>query len=366
MKVAILADPLDNQNAGVHVYTREMISSLIENNSKHEILLIRQNFDPNLKGVKQIIVPARKFPPGAASMRLFFTIPKILRREKVDIVIEPAHFGPFNLPKKIKRVTVIHDLTPILFPQLHRWHSQILQRVFLKGILKNAHLILTNSENTKKDVEKTYPETQGKTVMIYPGISRNIRFENTNLLENYGIKKPYFLSVGTIEPRKNHLLILETFTEFREKNSALTQLVITGGRGWKSEAFYKALESNPYAKDIILTGFVPDNHLPILNREALAMIYPSKYEGFGLPVLEAMAWGTIPITSSNSSLPEVGGDSAFYLKNEDSSELLKMMENTASLTPEQRKNRIDALKEHAFKFSWVHFGKILWKSLEKI
>ncbi len=366
MKVAILADPLDNQNAGVHVYTREMIASLIENNTNHEILLIRQKYNPKLKGVKQIIVPARRSPPGAASMRLFFTIPRILIREKVDVVIEPAHFGPFNLPKNIKRVTVIHDLTPILFPELHRWHSHILQRIFLKGILKRTDLILANSRNTQKDIAKTYPSLAEKTVMIYPGMSVNIQSEEIDIFKVYGIKSPFFLTVGTIEPRKNHHLLLEVFSSFRKENPAPYQWVITGGKGWKSKSFYDALAQNPYKKDIILTGFVPDNHLPTLYRKSQAMVYPSKYEGFGLPILEAIRWGTIPVTSANSSLMEVGGKHAFYFENESKNDLLTILHKVAELTPHERKDIVDQLQAHTGLFCWKNFGNKLLQELEKL
>lgn len=366
MKIAILADPLDNQNAGVHVYTREMIRSMIENNVMHDIILIRQNYDPDLTSVRQIIVPARSFPPGATSFRLFSTIPRLLRKEKVDVVIEPAHFGPFNLPETIKRVTIIHDLTPILFPHLHRWHSQILQRIFLQRILKKADLIVGNSENTKNDILNTYPSLIGKTIMIYPGMSQDISPQEIDLFKTYGIRQPYFLTVGTIEPRKNHLLLLKAYTLFRTQSNASHQWVITGGKGWKSESFYKALDQNPFKQDIILTGFVPDNHLPILNEKAVAMIYPSKYEGFGLPVLEAIVWGTIPVTSANSSLTEVGGPHTFYFFEENEEELSDLLLQVSVLPPSEREDIIKHLQIHGEKFSWDRFGKQLFHALEKL
>lgn len=366
MKIAILADPLDNQNAGVHVYTREMVRSLIETNTSHEIILIRQKYDPALTAVKQIAVPLHAAVPGAASFRLFWTIPRLLKKEKADIVIEPAHFGPFNLPESIKRVTVIHDLTPILYPHLHRWHSQILQRIFLKRILKRTDLVISNSANTEKDIITTYPFTAEKIITIYPGIAPTISSREAGLFRTLGIKKPYFLTVGTIEPRKNHLLLLRAYTLFRQQHTTRYQWVITGGKGWKSDSFYKALEQSPYKEDVIFTGFVPDHYLPALNHEAVAMIYPSKYEGFGLPVLEAMVWGTIPVTSENSSLTEVGGPHAFYLREESVTALAGLLHKVSGLSEPERKNTIAHLRIHAEKFSWNNFGKQLLYALEKL
>ena len=123
MRIAVIADPLDNQNAGVHNYTRHMVDSLIRNRGDHEIILIRQRRDPDLEGCTQIVVPGIEWPIGYASLRLFFIVPRLLKKAQVDVVIEPAHFGPFNLPSSITRVTMIHDLNPVLFPHLHRWHS---------------------------------------------------------------------------------------------------------------------------------------------------------------------------------------------------------------------------------------------------
>jgi len=151
MKIAIIADPLDNQSAGVHTYTRQLVRSIAEFDTENEYILIREKKDPNLP-FEQIAIPNIHLPIGFSAFRLFFIIPLILRFKKIDAVLEPAHFGPFNLPKRIKRITMIHDLTPIIFPQYHRYHSQILQRIFLRRILRKADMILSNSQNTSKDL----------------------------------------------------------------------------------------------------------------------------------------------------------------------------------------------------------------------
>ncbi len=152
MRVAILADPIDNQKAGIHYYTKELISHLGSVDGDIEYISISQHLHPEIRNIKQVVVNNHKRIPGYKAYRMFVKIPWMLRKLKADIVVEPAHFGPFNLPKTIKRVTVIHDLTPILFPQDHIFHSQLLQRIFLKSILNRAALIITNSRYTKDDV----------------------------------------------------------------------------------------------------------------------------------------------------------------------------------------------------------------------
>lgn len=363
MKLAIIADALDNQNAGVHVYTREMIKSLIRFNPGWEIILIRQKRDKQLNGVKQIVLKSIALPVGYASLRLFILIPLILTKEKVDVVIEPAHFGPFNLPKRIRRITVIHDLTPILFPHLHRIHSQMLQRLFLKKILSKADLVVANSEHTKKDIINYFPFTDGKVIRIYPGVGLGEdsgKYSNTDFsLE----KSPYFLTVGTIEPRKNHLLILKAFELFKQTDQYDTNLVVCGGSGWKSKPFFDALNSSPAKDNVYITGYVDKASLLTLYRFSIAMIYVSTYEGFGFPVAEAISADTIPIVNYSSSLTEVTGEDGLYLKEGKAEDLTSLMQYVTKLSEEERATLKAKLKKHIRKFSWDSFGKELWTAI---
>jgi len=366
MKVAIIADPLDNQNAGVHVYTRNMINALIQNNPGWEIILIRQKKVDNIKGVKQIAIRNISLPIGFASFRLFVLIPYILRKEKVDVVIEPAHFGPFNLSKSIKRVTIIHDLTPLIFPQFHKFHSQLLQRLFLRRILRKADLIVSNSTHTRNDIIQYFPFCKDKTVRIYPGIENPVNHESASPPLGEIFESPYFLIVGTIEPRKNHLLLLKAFEKFKESDNDQINLVICGSKGWKSEPFFKALGESPVKNFVHLTGFVSNNELHDLYLNSIALIYPSVYEGFGLPVGEAIKAGTIPIITHSSSLPEVGGPHAFYLKKEDYVELADLMEVVSKMTDADRRERIISLQLHVNQFNWDDFAKTFWQELQAL
>jgi len=366
MRIAILADPLDNQQAGVHVFTSEMVKAMIRTNTGHELILIREKTDVALKGVTQVPVWNTRLPLGFASLRLFFIVPFLLRKKKADVVIEPAHFGPFNLPKRTKRVTIIHDLTPILFPNLHRWHSQVLQGIFLKGILNKTDLIVANSDHTAADVCNVYPQNCRKVKRIYPGKSARFRPENkSGALEKYQIRKPYFLFVGTIEPRKNLLVLLEAFRLFRHQAKSSVTLVIAGGNGWKSESFFEALRNHPDKDLIRCTGYVDAEDLPTLYTQALAMIYPSTYEGFGLPVLEAMSCGTPVISADNSSLPEAGGNIARYFKADDPAALARLMSDTAA-DLELRNKLSEQMSAHVKKFDWDEFGREMYKAIEAL
>lgn len=351
MRIVILADPLDNQCAGIHYYTKELITHLAKIDVDGEYFIIRRKLDDLFPRERQIIVKNYRFP-GYAALRMFFLIPCKLIRFHADVVVEPAHFGPFNLPRRIKRVTVIHDLTPILFPRLHRFHSQLLQRLFLKGILKRASRIITNSENTSKDTVSFLPEAKGKTTAIYLGRDKNIAYTNESYVPYPDSKgKKYFLFTGTIEPRKNLDMLLKAFAIFKGTSSFEHQLIIAGQTGWKSKAFFNDLDAHPFRKDILLPGYVKRKDMAAMYSGATAFIFPSLYEGFGLPVVEAMACGVPCLLANNSSLPEVGGDAALYFDHQNPEKLAELMEKMCN-NIELRESLSVKAKEQAKKFSW--------------
>lgn len=361
MRIAILADPLDNQRAGVHVYTREMVRALIEHNPGHELILVREKRDESLTGVIQIVVPGTRLPIGFASLRLFTIVPLLLRRAKADVVVEPAHFGPFNLPRKVKRVTIIHDLTPILYPQYHRLHSSLLQKIFLPGILRRAWGIIANSDNTAGDLCRLFPGVCNRVVKMTPGVREDFVMITDTIVANH--KTPYFLFVGTIEPRKGLITLLEAYRIFREGKAGSVQLVIAGGKGWKCEAFYRQLEAHPFRQDISIKGYVSDPELLSLYRNALGLIYPSEYEGFGFPVLEAMQLGVPVVTTRSSSLPEVAGEAALYV---DPGDPVKLSEAMSSLAVDQalRENLSEKGRKQAEKYRWNRFAREFFSWLE--
>jgi len=356
MRIAILADPVDNQSAGVHTFTREMIRALLKHDGSNSYFLFRRRGTPSLEGARTVVVPLLKWTLLFPALRRFLIFGILARRYRIDAVIEPAHFGPFFLPKRIKRINIIHDLTPIRFPEYHRFHSRLLQQIFLKRIIRKSNLIIANSDNTRLDLIKEYPFAAQKTERVYPGCKPGFQpKKNPSLLKKYGIKRAYFLFVGTIEPRKNLPLLLKAYQQFRTDTGQNVALVIAGERGWKYQNFFDILDAHPWKQDIILPGYVPDAALPPLYSGALAMIYPSFYEGFGLPVLEAMACGTPCITSNVSSLPEVAGTAALMCNPWDAGDLANQMKRVAEDQNLRDELSARGLKQAA-RFSWDTFA----------
>lgn len=362
MRIAIIADALDQQYAGIYIYTKEIIKAIATLDTSHQLIIVRAKAKNEFEGVEEIVIPERSFL-GHAAYRLLILIPHALNQAKVDVVIEPRHFGPFNLNNKIKRITVIHDLTPLLFPKWHQFSSQLLQRIFLPHILKRADHIITNSTYTSQDVNKIFPFTKGKTTAILLGKDTIFRpTVSKDVLKKYKVQQPFFLFVGTFEPRKNLSTLIKAFNKFKATTNATHQLVLIGKKGWKNTSFFKDLEQSPFRKNIILTGYVERAELPVFYTMATAFVYPSHYEGFGLPILEAMTCGTIVISSNTSSLPEVGGTAANYFSPEDEQALTNFLIEF-SLKKEQQST---ASLQQSQKFSWLKAAQQLILTLENL
>lgn len=313
MRIAILADTLDFQDAGIHYYLKGLLSALSGDLQGHEVLLVRPGGMEKFPEFDELLIPGRRWGSVSGLSRVLFQFPMLLQKKNVDVVVEPAHFGPFNLPPHIRRVTVIHDLTPVMFPSFHPLHSVLAHRLLLSGILHKADQVIVNSDNTGRDLANHYPPTAQKMTKVSP-VKDPLFFprETTGELLKLGISAPFILTVGTIEPRKNLVFLLEAFEFLREHYASPLQWVIAGGTGWKNRSFYHKLEKSPCRRDIILTGYVDRQDLPVLYSHCEAFVYPSHYEGFGLPVLEAMACGAPVLLGRSSSLPEVGGEAALY------------------------------------------------------
>ena len=300
MKIIFLGDSIATQQTGIHYYGQQLVQSALEQYPDNQYSIVLPEADGSL-GMEEILVPLKGRGAWYLRYRQLVTIPKILRKLKPDMVVELAHFGPFSLPSDIKRVTVIHDLTPLLFPEFHSLLSTWMHRLLLPQIIKRADYLLVNSLHTGKDLMSRYPSAKVKTHTFYPKV---IGPQKSIPQANNAKERPYFLTVGTIEPRKNHLTILKAFESFCQSNTDF-DLVIIGREGWMNSSFKTSLINSPFQTRIHYKSYVDRDTLWQNYRNAHAFIFASFYEGFGLPVLEAMSFGLPLIVANNSSLSEL-------------------------------------------------------------
>ena len=363
MRIGIIGDALDRQYAGIHYFTKNLVKHLLSSDTENEYFLFREKKGEEGFQCEEIIIPSKKYVPAYQSARLFWMIPRQAKRLSLNIMIEPAHFGPFNLTEDTKRVTVIHDLTPILFKEWHTFNGWFLQKLFLPKIIKNADLIITNSAYTKSDIVRHINKKSEQIVPVHLGISDIFRPSyDPNILANYGIVEDYILYQGTLEPRKNLINLISAYEMYRDRYPhRREQLILSGKKGWKIKEVIRKKYSSRYKDDIILLGYVKRDDMPILYSSAKVFAYPSFYEGFGLPVLEAMACGVPIVTSNSSSLPEVAGKHALYFDPNDPAALSVALNDAHHLTDENKKEQI----EYAKSFSWEKTAQRVIEALNK-
>ncbi|MDR2792182.1 MAG: glycosyltransferase family 4 protein [Treponema sp.] len=231
------------------------------------------------------------------------------------------HFFNCYVPPFVagKRVVTVHDMAFKSCPETVRLKTKILRTLNFKRSLKRADVIVTVSEFTKQELLNYYPEFTKKRIEVVPnGVSSNFFYKAPeivikNVKMRYKIEDEYFLYIGTLEPRKNLERLITAFAHFMHNRKVSPQLVIAGRKGWHYESIFERGNQLSCDEKIIFTGYVEKEDIPALLSGAIAFCFPSLYEGFGMPILEAMACGTPVITSDRSSLREIAGSAALLV-----------------------------------------------------
>lgn len=265
----------------------------------------------------------------------------------VDVVHSPAMLVPPSGSHPL--VVTVHDMTAWLFPELHTRRTAWLTRLAFRTAKRRGAYFLADSNSTATDLMRLGRLSRDRLTVVPLAADERFRpVDDPAVVSRYALTQPYLLYIGTLEPRKGIATLLEAFAEL---NEASAQLVIVGKKGWMSDSLDATVADLGLGPRVTFTGFVPDEDLPALISGARAFVYPSVYEGFGLPVLEAMQCGTPVITSGVSSLPEVTGNASVMVPPADASGLAQAMRRLlrdSGLRDELRGRGL----EQAAKFSW--------------
>jgi len=341
---------------GVASYYRELVPELLKQGKKHEFVLLGYA----LRRYQDLSLATKKFRFPPRVMEFLWNQLHVFPVEKLIGEVDVFHAWDYLQPpaKKAKIVTTIHDLTAIKFPMYHHPLTVAAQTNRLRWVRREADLVIADSEATKADIVELLGIEAERIRVVYlaaGSVFINFRYQKSeirnqkvnNLRKKYGLDGEYLLAVGTMEPRKNLKRVMAAFAaiqnstpkggqaEFRIQN-----LVIVGRAGWGEQVMP--------AKGVRFLGVVPEDDLPGLYGGAAALVYPSLYEGFGLPILEAMTVGTPVVTSDRGSLKEVAGKAAVLVDPESE-------ESIASGIEEAVRRRSVLIKKglaQAAKFSW--------------
>ena len=287
-------------------------------------------------------------------------------RPHPDVFFTPTHYAPRFCP--VPSVISIMDLSYVHFPQMFRKSDLYQLQNWTAYSVRNARRILTISEASENDIIKHYRLKPEKVVVTYPGVKKDSGIKNhklsmEDLRKRYGVGNDYILFVGTLQPRKNIVRLIEAFSQL-DSPSNLT-LAVVGKPGWLYEEIYKAPKKFGVEGKVKFLDYVPNEDLPLLYKNALCFVLPSLYEGFGLPVLEAMTYGCPVVTSNVSSLPEAAGEAAILVDPESVESIKEGIEKVIG-DKTLRDSLVKKGYEQVKKFSWEKCAKETLKVLEEV
>lgn len=354
-----VSDLATNRADGTTRYTRELVKRMPTLSPQDTWQLFTPgdfNAGTLASNAKKIISPWKKYWTQAR-------LPFDLYKHKPDVLFMPIQQLPIIRPKNMKTVAVIHDVAFHLFPEAFTYKDWLLLHTFTAHVVREADSIIAVSKATAVDVEKYYGRTK-EVHVVHHGLDHNT-FRVLSEAEKQAsweqlkraypnLKKPYILYVGQIQPRKNLVRLVEAF-EVLKKNQPDLQLIIAGGHGWKQKEILERIKNSPQTSSILLPGGVPDALLPALYNHAVVFTLVSLYEGFGMPILEALACGTPVVTSNVSCMPEVAGNAATLVNP------LSVPEIAEGIRSAMQKNNNEAGIKHAQQFTWENTARETYK-----
>lgn len=363
MRICIDATPLLLRSAGVKTYLYHWIDHLMKASEEGTIVAF-----PGIRRLGPLNHDGSQLGPLSTAFRVASVlaannnVPLVTKlwMPKADLFHISSHFRDF--PKRMPLSATIYDFTTFLVPELHVAANIRAEKDLAATVFKRAEGLIAISENTRCDAVNLLGLDPDRIEVIYPGVSEN--YFNAARQPSQRFPRPYVLFVGTIEPRKNVDLLLDAYAQLSDSVRNEFDLVIAGPVGWKSEETVARLrEPSP---NVHYLGYVPEPEMPALMAGAAALAYPSLYEGFGLPVAEAMACGIPVITSRASSLPEVAADAALLVDPRSVSELrdaLDRMLSNPSLREQLGKNGAERARKL---FRWSVCAQRSLKYFEKV
>ncbi len=383
MRIGINGRFLMTKQTGVQRAAMNMVLTLLRFDRENEYILFAgqselKQQEWNYPNVKIVMSNLRTGDTFRNVLWEQFVLPRLARQYKVDILHSPANMAP--LFYKGKSIVHVHDLCFIVNPQ---WYSVAFRnwyRFVIPRIVKKATRVVTNSNNSRNDLLQYCKVGLDNISLVYWAVD-DFFMQKESLDPIDRPRKDYILYVGSLEPRKNIKLLVEAYGILRKKNPEIkTQLILIGGESPLFAEF--SLSILEFKEDIILAGFVDEENLRNYYREAKFVVYPSLYEGFGFPPLEAMASGTPVVTSHSSSLPEVVGDAALTVDAYDARELTEAMYQLLN-NPILRETLIRKGYERVKKFTWervvrkilaiyhqVYYGDLVsysgWKKIPRL
>ena len=358
------------QLEGYGYFTKEVFFLLAHNHPEHQfIFFFDRPFDTSLifpKNVTPVIVPPKA--RHALSFRWWFDvkIPLALKKYKADVFVSPDGFC--SLFTKVTQVLVIHDLAfihhPKFIPTIHR----IFYKRYTPLFLKKASVVATVSEFSKNDIIDQYHVDEQKIINVSSAakqIFQPVEWDEKEAIKTeYAEGCEYFVFVGGIHPRKNLLNLLKAFSLFKKRQRSNMKLLVAGRMAWDYDKITEKMETYKFRQDVKLLGYVGEAALAKLVAAAYALVFPSYFEGFGVPILEAMQSHVPVITSNTSSMTEIGEEAALYADPTDAADIADQMKRIFT-NENLRSQLVEKGKLVAAKYSWQRTSELMWQAIQQ-
>jgi glycosyltransferase involved in cell wall biosynthesis len=360
MRFGLVARWLQLPPGGAREYTFNLIRALLQVDLRNEYFIFHN--DPACLGTfptaTEVLLPAHN--------KLwwdYMQLPAAVARCGIDLFWTPSYIIPF--PIRCPSVAAVHDLAYFTMPESYQRSDVIYMRATMAGSFRRAAALLAVSEHTRRDIIRLFPFAADKIKVTYEAAAPQYRSDlDVRVLEavraRYALPHPYVFYAGSISPRKGLLYLLEAFARLKQQSGIPHHLVFTGGWQWGNTELGALIERLNIRSDVILLGDMPAADMPALYALADLFVYPSLYEGFGLPILEAMACGCPVVCSNLTSLPEVAGDAAVLIDPRDTQLLADAMERVLT-DPVLRHDLIVRGLRRAAAFTWEQTAR---KTLE--
>ena len=342
MKIAIDIQTTLGQPTGFGFYVSNLIETLRQNKNEHEFILIRPEEQ------KDFSTPQRFWWDQVV-------LPKRAQKEGANLLHQPCFSASFLFRGPV--VVTIHDIISILFPENIPFASRMFYSKWMPFSYRKATKIITISESTKNDIEKILKIPKDKITVIHSAVDEKFKQSVSDkkireVAQKYHLPSRYLLHVGTLEPRKNLEFLIDVFFEaIKKKENEGLHLVITGKKGWYYEGLFTKVKKLRLGGKVIFTGYLEEEDKAALYHGARIFTFPSLYEGFGLPPLEAMASGVPVISSNTSSMPEVVGDAGILISPKDKNGWVEAITRVNS-DENLRHEMIKKNENQVAKFSW--------------
>ncbi len=358
MKIGIDARNLTTSMTGIGRYVLEMSRHLALRG--HQLYLyFPQPPHGEVRYLPPVQLRVARFPGGIKRMIWGQTeLPRRAAQDSLDVFWGPAHRLPSFLDHRIARVVTIHDLVWKDMAATMRWQTRMGDRWLMKPSIAIADEVVAVSVATADVLRVQFPECSEKLNVIYPGSTPIQGATQPKPLDSFGIDRSYILFVGTLEPRKNLLRLLQAYASLPETVRQEVLLVLAGGQGWRLGDIKEHIANLRLESSVRLTGYVSDTDLAQLYKQARFLAMPSLYEGFGFPIIEANAMGIPVLTSNRSSMPEVVGEAGVLVDPDDLQSICSGLERLAT-DKVLHQHLAKKAKSNASRFDWMESARQL-------